>query len=36
MAIIEPEIVLQIKVRGAKREQILKTTFGDNELDFLS
>jgi len=36
MAIIEPEIILQIKVRGAKREQILKTTFGDNELDFLS
>ena len=36
IATSEPEVIVQIKVRGAKREQILKTTFGDNELDFLN
>jgi len=29
----EPEIILQIKVKGNKRDEILKTTFGDGELE---
>ena len=32
---IEPEVILQIKIRGDKRDQILKATFGDNELEIL-
>jgi transcriptional regulator with XRE-family HTH domain len=33
VATTEPEVILQIKVRGDKRDQILKATFGDNELE---
>ena len=30
----EPELILQIKVKGEKRSQILKTVFENNELSY--
>jgi len=32
----EPEIILQIKIKGDKREEILKNAFGNNNLEILN
>jgi transcriptional regulator with XRE-family HTH domain len=34
--IYEPDVVIQIKVRGNKRENVLKAVFEDNELEILN
>jgi transcriptional regulator with XRE-family HTH domain len=32
----EPEVVVQIKIKGNKRESLLKAIFGDNNLEILN
>jgi len=32
----EPEVILQIKIKGEKRKEILKNAFGNNDLEILN
>lgn len=35
MKVYEPDVIIQLKVRGDKREQVLSAVLGDNNLELL-
>jgi len=33
---LEPEVILQVKIKGDLKKQVLKTTFGSSDLEFFN